>query len=1846
MFLRTSRSRRFARAFALGLCAVAVCSGLVIAQETVAPQPAGAVQNPQTCQNAIGLVNGGMEQPRIPDLTFRTPLAEQVPGWQTTDGRGAIELWSTGYNRVFAPAGRQFAELNAYTASRLYQDLPTTPGQSLTWSLQHRGRAGVDTMRVVIGPPGGTLAPSGPDLSDGNTAWGRHSGTYVVPAGQTLTRFGFEAVSAAGGNPSIGNFLDDISFGTGPCVVSTKSVINVTDPGASAEVGDVLRYTVTMSSEGGNPALAAVATDTVRPGQEYIPRSLRITGGVGAGALTDAAGDDRGEYSPATRAVRIRLGDGATAIQGGSLSVGAVTSFSFDARVTMAGAGATLENEATLTYEDPVVTGARTSTSNTTEVPVDPIADVGVSKTLDTDPVVAGAPVTYTITATNEGPNTATGVRITDSLPAGLSGARVDGVGANCTVTSTIDCDVPNIAVGGVYRLRVTADSDAGLDPGTAMVNTAMISAAPSDPDASDNVAAASGTTISSADVSIAKRFEPDTPVAGSDATYRLLVRNDGPSVARDVVIADPIDPTLTLVSATLAGVDCPVESGVVRCDVGTLEPGRTAEAVIVVSLPADRTAAVQNTAFVTSSTTDPDPLDNTSSAAYDPAIVTDLSVTKTASAARVAAGESVDFTLSVSDLGPSDAKGIALDDTLPDGFSVTSVDAPAGATCQVVDGRSVRCAWDDLPASSPSVVVVHALVSPDAPAGTVTNTASVAAPASDTDTSNNSASADVEVVTSADLSIRKRAEGTAVPGRDLTYAIDVSNAGPSTARGIVVSDTLPDGFEYSSDDAGCTVADGAVVCDVGSLDPAGTTTLRITGRLIPGLKGDVQNSATVTSATPDPDPSDDTATATSTAAPLADVSVRKLTSTPTAPRGEPLAFTVVVRNDGPSVAEAVVVRESPQFGLAITDATPSAGTWSRADWTWLVGSLQPGEEATLVVEATSTTEGALANTVDATSATPDPDAADRTASVTVQVTPIADVSVQKTISVSTAPVNSEVTYTIRGRNDGPSTAVNVVVADELPAELIDATTATTGCTITGRDLVCDLGDLADQAVYEIRVNGRIDPATGIATLGNTARVASDTPDPDAGDNTSTVTVPVTGAPRVELVKRGAVPVDVDGDDRIGAGDAIDYTFTIRNIGEVTLTGALLTDPLLGGDVPCAAFATPLQPGEEVSCAPARYSLTQDDVDAGVVANTASITAQSARGEATDDASVTVIVPAVDSVALQKSPQSVNDLDGDGATGAGDSVTYTFAVINTGTTTLRGARIVDPMLGGAVTCSALEGAVLAPGDSIACDPVDYTLTQGDVDRGQVHNEAEVTADAPNREVTDVAQADATTTGTATIVLIKTAGAVVDVNGDGVVGAGDTIDYRLSVRNAGTTTLTSISISDAMLGAGPVCTPAGPLAPGAEAPCTVRTYALTQQDIESGVVENTAEATATSPLGAVRDPASADVVITGSPGVELTKVPGEPVAGEDGMVGRGDPVGYTFTVRNTGTTLLRDIEIDDPLLGGRVDCPAFDGLALAPQQEVTCGPVDYALTQADVEAALVHNEAAVAAASVAGPVDARAEADVEVTGTDRVALLKSAAAAQDADGSGRIDAGDTIAYTFAVTNTGTTTLRGIQVTDQRLDGDVVCDRTELLPGEVTVCTGPDAVLTADEIEADRIVNTATVTATGLGDDAVTAQHTIATPLRVQRSIALQKSGGDYRDANGDGRVSAGDTVAFRFTVTNTGVTILTAPVIDDPALGGRLDCDLPDLAPGESADCGPVTYALTRADVAAGRVVNVATVSAGSVGGAVTAAATATVEVAALAVTGGTIGAIALVVGGMLLIAGVVMMRRRRLTRHG
>ena len=234
------------------------------------------------CAGPLALVNGGFEDPASID-EFGIIVQEQVPGWDTTESDGRIEIWQSGFRSVPAAAGEQFSELAANEPSELYQDLTTVPGTLLGYSVSHRGRDGVDTMQIQIGPPG--AAPNFTrDVTTGNTAWQQVLGTYEVPAGQSQTRFGFAALSSASSLISAGNFLDGVTFGAARCSVTlSKELVPAADPGRfDLVLGDEV-IVPAVGDGGGTGEPAPVVLGAVRVSERA------------------AAGADLDEYASAVR---------------------------------------------------------------------------------------------------------------------------------------------------------------------------------------------------------------------------------------------------------------------------------------------------------------------------------------------------------------------------------------------------------------------------------------------------------------------------------------------------------------------------------------------------------------------------------------------------------------------------------------------------------------------------------------------------------------------------------------------------------------------------------------------------------------------------------------------------------------------------------------------------------------------------------------------------------------------------------------------------------------------------------------------------------------------------------------------------------------------------------------------------------------------------------------------------------------------------------------------------------------------------------------------------------------------------------------------------------------------------------------------------------------------------------------------------------------------------------------------------------------------------------------------------------------------------------------------------------
>ena len=157
------------------------------------------------------LVNAGFEAPLVGPTCGETGLfcqfpAAEVMGWATSSAEQVIELWLQGHMDVPAPEGIQFGELDARTRDTLQQDVALPAGQLMYWSLMHRGRTGIDSMELQLGPPDALVIRA--TISSPEDAWRSYSGLYRVGSNEPLTRF---AMVSRNGEQE-GNLVDAIVF--------------------------------------------------------------------------------------------------------------------------------------------------------------------------------------------------------------------------------------------------------------------------------------------------------------------------------------------------------------------------------------------------------------------------------------------------------------------------------------------------------------------------------------------------------------------------------------------------------------------------------------------------------------------------------------------------------------------------------------------------------------------------------------------------------------------------------------------------------------------------------------------------------------------------------------------------------------------------------------------------------------------------------------------------------------------------------------------------------------------------------------------------------------------------------------------------------------------------------------------------------------------------------------------------------------------------------------------------------------------------------------------------------------------------------------------------------------------------------------------------------------------------------------------------------------------------------------------------------------------------------------------------------------------------------------------------
>ena len=357
------------------------------------------------------------------------------------------------------------------------------------------------------------------------------------------------------------------------------------------------------------------------------------------------------------------------------------------------------------------------------------LADLSISQTDSPDPVLVGANITHTLTVTNNGPNDARSILVTDNLPGGVSfvSATPDD-GSSCTESGgVVSCGLNDITNGDSVNIAlVVTTNSSGL-----ISNSANVSGNDVDPDTANNIALESTTVDPVVDLAITQTDAPDPVTEGENITYTFTISNSGPDSASGVAFSNTLPASVNFVSAAPDdGSSCTESGGTVTCSLNGIANGDSTDISVVVATTQD--GSINNTASIFANEADQNLANNMSTESTNVNPAADLSMTQTVTG-PLSVGSTATYTVQVTNNGPSDANGVVLTDTLPASAELISVTAQSGSCSEL--GGVITCNLGIL-AINASVDVTINIRTPQS--GLITNAAAISATTADSNAANN----------------------------------------------------------------------------------------------------------------------------------------------------------------------------------------------------------------------------------------------------------------------------------------------------------------------------------------------------------------------------------------------------------------------------------------------------------------------------------------------------------------------------------------------------------------------------------------------------------------------------------------------------------------------------------------------------------------------------------------------------------------------------------------------------------------------------------------------------------------------------------------------------------------------------------------------------------------------------------------------------------------------------------------------------------------------------------------------------------------------------------------------------
>ena len=850
-----------------------------------------------------------------------------------------------------------------------------------------------------------------------------------------------------------------------------------------------------------------------------------------------------------------------------SVAAGSSGTFTAIYKVTAGTASGTIITDTATVNATNQAFGANSATA--TDVVATAIqADLALTTVGTPATVFPGNNITYTQTITNNGPAAASAVSFTEAIPANTTFVSVSApAGWTCVITASVTCTDPTLAAGASADIIVVVNVAPSVVVATITANSS-ISATTGDPNAANNSTTVVTNVTPECDLAVTNSGTPSPVIAGNNITYTQVITNSGSSNCSTATFNEalPLNTTFVSVAVVTSGGGtwtCP-NSSPVACTNPSVPPGSTGTVTAIYKVNAGTAAGtiITDTATVATTTRDTFPGNNSATVtiAVAGAAQSDLSVTNSASPNPVNAGQNITYTQTVTNGGPATANAPVFTETLPANTTSVSLTGPAGWTCVLA---TLTCTDTTTMAANTTanftfVVTVNTNV---APGTTITQTDSVSSTTGDPNAGNNSASVNVLVANSSDLSVTNSASPVPVlAGNNITYTQVVTNNGPSTATSASFTENTPPNtnlYQSVTAPAGWACVHpavgfaGTITCTNPTFAP-GTASFTVVLQVNAGTTSGtaINDTATASSSTTDPNPANNSATAADVVATAAqaDLVTTNSASPALVAAGSNVTYTQSVTNLGPAAATTVTFTQNTPPNTNFQSVTPPAG--------WTCGTQPPvGGTGTITCTIASLALNATANftlilqvnagtpsgtniaetaTASATNIVPNLTTNSATATVIVANANSADMAIVKTATPSpTVPQGDTLTYTLAVTNNGPASATNVTVTDPLPSAVtfLSATTTAGTCSEAGGTVTCLLGTMANAGTATVTI---LTLAGMPGVIVNIATVSADQTDPNLLNNISAQTETITNSTRIQLQSFAARTIpDKTGANRV-----------------------------------------------------------------------------------------------------------------------------------------------------------------------------------------------------------------------------------------------------------------------------------------------------------------------------------------------------------------------------------------------------------------------------------------------------------------------------------------------------------------------------------------------------------------------------------------------------------------------------------------------------------------------------------------------------------------------------------------